>query len=112
MKKQPEVFLEHILESITLIEEYVDGKTEEDFSSSSQLQDSVIRRLEVIGEAVKNLPPEVRKTYSDVPWKKIAGLRDVLIHEYFGVDLELTWQVVQNELPVLKKRIMEIRAKM
>ena len=109
MKKDPEVFLEHILESIKLIEKYTANKTISDFIKSVQLQDSIIRRIEIIGEAVKNLPDEVKNNYPDVPWKKIAGMRDVLIHEYFGIDLELTWQVVQKDIPDLKREIMKIK---
>lgn len=100
MKKQLEVFLEHILESIALIENYLKGKTEDEFSDSFQLQDSVIRKLEIIGEAVKNLPQELREKHSDIPWKKIAGLRDVLIHEYFGVDLELHGRLYRMRSPI------------
>ncbi|MEK7548174.1 MAG: HepT-like ribonuclease domain-containing protein, partial [Patescibacteria group bacterium] len=64
-----------------------------------QLQDAVTRRLEIIGEAVKNLPTELKKKYSKVPWKKITGTRDILIHEYFGTDFDLIWEVVKRELP-------------
>ncbi|VVB88458.1 Uncharacterised protein [uncultured archaeon] len=109
MKKDPEVFLEHILESIELIENYTANKTISDFIKSVQFQDSIIRRIEIIGEAVKNLPDDVKNSYPEVPWKKIAGMRDVLIHEYFGIDLELTWQVVQKDIPDLKREIMRIR---
>lgn len=108
MKKLPEIFTGHIIESIELIEEYVKNKTEVDFFSSRQLQDSVIRRLEIIGEAAKNLPSEIKEKNPDIPWKKMAGLRDVLIHEYFGVDLELTWQIIQNDIPVLKRQISDM----
>jgi len=109
MKKDPEIFLEHILESIDLIQDYTAHKTITDFIKSIQLQDSIIRRIEIIGEAVKNLPDDVKNSYPEVPWKKIAGMRDVLIHEYFGIDLELTWQVVQKDIPDLKRKIMKIK---
>lgn len=108
MKRDPKLFLEHVLESIDLIEEYVKNATKKEFLESVKLQDMVIRRLEIIGEAVKNLPEDFRKKHKDVPWKRIAGMRDKLIHEYFGVDLKLTWKVVEKELPALKKRVVEI----
>lgn len=109
MKKDPKVFLEHILESIELIENYTENKTISNFIKSVQLQDSIIRRIEIIGEAVKNVPDDVKNKYPEVPWKKIAGMRDVLIHEYFGIDLELTWEVVQKDIPDLKSEILKIK---
>jgi uncharacterized protein with HEPN domain len=97
------------LESIDFIQEYLTGKSKEVFLKSPQLQDSVFRRLEIIGEAIKNIPLDIREKYPDIPWKKIAGLRDVLIHDYFGVDLELTWPVLDEEIPVLKNQILRIK---
>lgn len=90
MKKNPKVFLEHILESIDLIEQYSKGVTQAQFFKSRPVQDAIIRRLEIIGEAVKNLPSSFRAQNEGIPWKQIAGMRDILIHEYFDVDLVLT----------------------
>ena len=84
MNKDPKVFLAHIMESIGLIEEYSESKTIQDFMRSKSLQDMIIRRIEIIGEAVKYLPDDIKDSHSEVPWKKVAGMRDVLIHQYFG----------------------------
>jgi uncharacterized protein with HEPN domain len=80
-----------MLECIRLIEKYTENKTETDFFDSIQLQDAVIRRIEIIGEAVKNISQEIKGDHPEIPWKEIARMRDLVIHEYFGIDLELTW---------------------
>jgi len=108
MVKQPKFFIQHMLDSLELIEKYLSKKSKEEFLSSVQLQDAVIRRLEIIGESVKNLPEIVIKENPDLPWKEIAGMRDILIHQYFGVDLELTWEVVQVEIPILKPKLQAL----
>jgi len=87
MKKDVGVFVEHVMESIEKIEEYMGGVSKEEFLGDSRTQDAVMRRLEIMGEAVKNIPSEFRDEYPKIPWKQIAGMRDVLIHEYFGVNL-------------------------
>lgn len=109
MRKDARVVLDHILESIRLIERYTLDKTEKEFLSSVQLQDSVIRRIEVIGEAVKNLPDGIKAKHPEVRWKEIAGMRDILVHEYFGIDLGLTWEVVRRDMPDLRRKISKIR---
>lgn len=108
MKKEPKIFIEHIIESISLIEEYSYHLTAEKFKTNIGLQDSIIRRLEIIGEATKNIPNSFRDKFSEIPWKKMAGMRDILIHEYFDVDLDLTWSVVKRELPSIKENLLTI----
>lgn len=108
MEKDIKVFLKHILDSIEKIENYTENISEGKFLKSIQIQDAVMRRLEIIGEAVRNMPWDFRSKYPDVPWRKIAGLRDVLIHEYFGVDLKLTFKIVKKELPKLKEEVLRI----
>jgi len=109
MNKDPGVLLEHILECIDLIEDYSDGIAEAEFMKSVSLQDQIIRRIEIIGEAVKNLPDELKKEHPEIPWRDIAGLRDIVVHQYFGLDLELIWDVVEKDIPDLKPRISKIQ---
>ncbi len=112
MKKNPTIFIEHILESITDIEEFSEGLSKEMFVKDKLKQNAIIRSIEVIGEAVKNLPAGFRTRYSDVPWTNIAGMRDKLMHHYFGVDLETVWKVVKSDLPYLKEEIFKIKNKL
>lgn len=103
------VFIGDIWNSIIKIEEYIQHISEKEFEDSSEKQDAVIRRLEIIGEAVKNIPSDFREKYSDVPWRKMAGMRDVVIHEYFGVTIGLIWRVATSDLPILKDQISKIK---
>ncbi len=109
MKRSIHVYLNDIAESITKIEKYTNGITKADFLKKEPIQDAVVRRLEIIGEAVKNIPESFRKKYPDIPWRKIAGTRDKLIHEYPGVDMLLVWEVIKKSLPELKKEIEKIK---
>jgi len=109
MKKDINIFLEHTLESIYLIEEYIKDKSISEFLKLIQLQDSVIRRITIIGEAIKNIPDDFKETHPKIPWKPIIGMRDILIHQYFGIDLNLTWEVIEKDLPKLKKQIVSIK---
>ncbi len=102
------MFLEDIVGSIAQIEQYTQGLSGEDFSQDRLVQDAVIRRLEIIGEAVKNLPEELRLKYPNVPWRQIAGLRNVLTHGYFGVNVERVWLVVEKDLPDFKVKIAQV----
>ncbi len=105
MKKDVNIFLGHILESVETIEEHVHGMRKDDFMDSRMSQDAVIRRLEIIGEAVKNIPTPFRTAHPAVPWSGLAGMRDRLIHTYFSVDLELLWAIIKDELPKLKRQV-------
>lgn len=96
------------MESVNYIESYVKDLSEDKFFDSIQAQDSVIRRLEIIGEAVKNLPEDFKASRPEIPWQKIAGMRDNLIHEYFGVDADLVWNTIKQDLPELKRKIEQI----
>ena len=102
-----QIYLRHILDAIERIESYV-SVGHDTFMSTSHWQDAVIRQLEIIGEATKRLSHDLRSQYDEVPWRRIAGLRDVLIHDYMGVDLTAVWEITQRNLPVLKKHIQVI----
>jgi uncharacterized protein with HEPN domain len=108
LKRDVRVFLEDILESIEKIEEYTANIDEDDFYENSVIQDAVLRRLEIIGEAVKNIPDDFREKHPDIPWKQIAGMRDVLIHAYFGVNLRRVWKVIEEDIQDLKLKILKI----
>jgi len=112
MKRDLMLYVEDILESIAKIEEYTSGCSEGDFEDDSQLKDAVNRRLEIIGEAVKNIPPAKLAEFPQTPWKKIAGTRDVLIHGYFGVTTGRVWEVVKDELPRLKHDVLMLKERL
>lgn len=108
MKKDITVFLKHILESIEAIEEYKQDLSEEGFYNSREKQDAVLRRLEVIGEAVKNLPGDFKKQHPDIAWSKAMATRNILIHHYFGVDLKIVWDTITESLPSFKEQIKNL----
>lgn len=104
MRKDPRVYLAHILECAQKIDRYTNGG-EKDFQGDTMLQDAVIRNFEIIGEAAKRVPETYRKAHSQIPWKLMAGFRDVLIHAYEGVDLNRVWRIVRHDLPLVKQAI-------
>lgn len=108
MNERDEVYLKHVLEYLSRIEGSMSGKSKDDLENDVDLLDSTLRRIEVIGEAVKNISPELKAQYPDVEWKGIIGTRDKLIHAYFKVDMDIVWDVVENELPKLKEQINSI----
>ena len=93
------IFLEDILESAKRIEEYTQSFTKEKLLEDQKVQDAVIRRFEIIGEAVKKLPPGLKKNNKEIKWKEIAGIRDILIHEYFGVNMNRVWKTIEKDIP-------------
>ena len=105
------LYLDDILEATTRIEKYTKELTLEKFKKDNLVIDGVVRNLEIIGEAVKNIPADVKDKHPDIEWKKIAGLRDILAHEYFGIDIEILWDIVDNKLPELKKEISRLLKK-
>jgi len=105
--RKDRIYLKHILDAIARIGEYVAVGYEE-FMAHSHWQDATVRQLEIIGEATKHLSEELRNRQADVPWRRIAGLRDVLIHDYMGVDIEAVWEVTQRNLPELETKIRDI----
>lgn len=104
---QDRLYLHHVLDAIEKIERY-SAVGYEQFMASSHWQDAVIRQLGIIGEAIKKTSPETLGQRSDIPWRRIAGMRDVLIHNYMGVDLEAVWQVTQQDLAQLRAAVEEL----
>ena len=108
MPRDSRVYLEDILEATRKITTYTDSLSKAVFLEDEKTLDAVVRNLEVIGEAVKKLPEDLRAQHSGVEWKKIAGLRDILIHEYFGLDAEIVWDIVRNKVPALDREVRTI----
>jgi len=102
------LYLDDIFEATRKIERYIKGLTFAKLKSNDLAIDAVVRNLGIIGEAAKNIPTNIKEKYSDIEWRKIAGLRDILIHEYFGVDLDVLWDIIKNKVPALRKQVARI----
>ena len=98
-------FIEHILLCIEKIQDYTKNLTKKDFNNNELVQDAVIRNIEIIGEAVKKISKELKSQYPNIPWKEMSGMRDKLIHDYFGVDVDVVWRTVNDDIPFLKSLI-------
>ncbi len=108
--RDPALYLQDILESIELIEQFIAGMEIDDLRKDIKTSDAVIKRFENIGEATKNIPETIRSRYPEVPWKEMAGMRDKLVHTYFGIKHELGWAAIKNRLPSIKPSLNKILA--
>jgi uncharacterized protein with HEPN domain len=108
MSRTYKLYLQDILECCEKIKDYTKDVNFADFSADRKTIDAVVRNLEIIGEAVKNVPNEILQTRSEIDWKKTARFRDLVIHHYFKVDLEIVWDVVQNSLVSLENAVVQI----
>ena len=108
MSKEPAIYLQHILESIELIEKRVENISHNEFVKNVDLQDMVVRRLEIIGEAVRKLPKEFRERYTEIDWQDPAEMRSALIHGYFDVDMDIVWDTIKKDLPLFKNKVKKI----
>lgn len=109
MKKDAIIFLHDILESIGIIEEYLEGNEESDFFASRQMQDAIMRRIAIIGEAINNVPKIIQEKYPEIEWAPIVAMRNILIHAYNEVSLPRVWDVSTKEIGILKKQIQKIK---
>lgn len=108
MSRDPRLFLEDIVRACDKIGRYTLGLMFEHFKEDERAIDAVARNLEVIGEASKRLPDDLRQRYPDVPWRKMAGLRDVIAHGYFGIDVQLVWDIIQKDVPTVRLKVASI----
>ena len=109
-KRSEKTLLADILDAITQVEVYTAGFDDDAFSRDRKTQDAVVRNLEIIGEASSRLPHDFRNAHGEIPWALMRGLRNRIVHAYFGVDLQLVWEVVVDDLPPLKERIEKLIA--
>ena len=107
-KRSYKLFFQDIISSIEKIEEYIHKISYEEFIENKMMYDAVIRNLEIIGEATKNIPDNIKKQYPNLPWKRMSGLRDIVAHEYFGIDTTIIWKVITQNLPEVKGEIVRI----
>ena len=107
MSRDANLFVEDMIAACEKIQRYVARRQRGEFESDDQAFDAVLKNLEVIGEAAKRLPTEMKDAHPEISWRDIAGLRDIIVHEYFGLDLDIVWDVVENRVPTL---LMQLRS--
>ena len=108
MKRDDTVYLRHILDAIGLIKEYTRGMSENEFPGNSMAHDAVIRQIEIIGEAARNISDEFQEKHPKLPWAKMVGIRNKIIHEYFNINYAIVWDTIKDDLPILEKSIKKI----
>jgi len=108
MPRDYKAYLEDIVQAAQKISRYISGLSLQTFSADEKTIDAVVRNLEVIGEAVRNIPADIIERYSEIEWRRIAGLRNILIHEYFAISMKIIWDIVTNKLPILEQQIKKI----
>ncbi len=101
-------YLKDIVDSINDIEAFIKGMNFEDFSNDKKTINAVVRSIEIIGGATKNIPKSIKDKHPSIPWKKMAGMRDKMIHEYFGVDIKILWKTIKKDIPPLKPLIQKV----
>jgi len=112
MKRDYRLYLDDILEAINKIERYTEGLNLEQFMKDDKTIDAVIRNFMIIGEAAKRIPSNIRKKYQNIPWKEMAGMRDKLAHEYFGIKFDIVWETIRKRLPQVQPLIEEVLRQM
>lgn len=112
MRRDPKLFILDIIESIEAIEEFSLNISKDELFSSRLRRNAIIREIEIIGEAVKNLPESIKLKNKEIEWKKIAGMRDIITHRYFSIDMDAVWNAIKRDIPVLKKQIEKIKKDM
>ncbi len=108
MKRKASLYIKDITDAITKIEQFIEDMDFNDFIQDDKTASAVVRKIEIIGEATKQLPKEVRDRFPEIPWSSMAKTRDKIIHFYHGVDYEVVWEIIKRDLPLIKKRLIEI----
>ena len=109
MIKRDLVFVKHILDAIGDIQFSIKNLSKKEFIENKDIKDATIRRLEIIGEAVKNISNDFKEKYPKVSWRKIAELRDIIIHAYFDIDLDIVWKIIKKDIPLFKNQMLKIK---
>ena len=110
MKRNDKLFIKDIISAMKSIEKFVEGLSLDEVREDDKTSSAVIRKFEIIGEATRHVPDNLKEKYPDIPWKRMAGMRDRLIHAYFGVDYSLVWEAIKIDIPKLKPRLEEVLA--
>lgn len=111
MRRDYNLFVRDILDAINHIEKFVGSMNYEEFIRDDKTSTAVVKKIEIIGEAIKNIPKDIRASYSNIPWRDIIGMRNKIAHDYFGIDYEIVWKVIKEKLPALKVQVAQMLKK-